>query len=403
SFSRRQMATRETISSSSTRRIFVIVQSPVQSCIAFWIILSLSSALYGPPCLFRDRDLEPDPALVYPGLPDGQAGYFQDLADDKKAEPGIFAVSLFEDQFLLIRRDTRPVIAVAYKETPLWQNLGIDRDVPDRFTVPETVIDQVVKDPAEKGIGIDLGIGYGHLHRYRVPPDGRYRAPDALAEALPLGSLHPHALVVPGEEDLVLYRIDQVVDLQDEFLCLALSCHLSQHIDEAEKAGDIVQDIVAGQAVHQVEFLVCGRECGLEPFLIGNIDDDPAYPRIFVLPDDRRSVHDDRNLVALLRCEGKLEGRHVLTRENPREGFPDASPVGNVHEGKGIQPFRKVLVIIPGDVQRAQVEIGEPEVPVGLEDKLRDELGQLPEPQLALPERQLKAFLFCDIDDDPPD
>ena len=112
------------------------------------------------PCLFRNRDLEEDPASEYPVLPDSEAGYSEYLLDNEEAEPGIFTISLFKDQLFFFRRNPDTIITVPDNEIPLRYDLSFHREVPDRSTVPETVIDQVVEDPAKERICIDFNIGF---------------------------------------------------------------------------------------------------------------------------------------------------------------------------------------------------------------------------------------------------
>ena len=69
--------------------------------------------------------------------------------------------------------------------------------------------------------------------------------------------------------------------------------------------------------------------------------------------------------------------------------------VCNIDKGKDVESLREVLIRIPGDVQRTQVEIGETEVTVRTQNNLRGKFGHTRN-RTSLSRRASSRF-FCSV------
>src|SRR5512137_550549 len=105
---------------------------------------------------FRHQDLEPGPLAVYSRLLDGKPRDGEDLAGEEKPEAGVLAKPFLEDPLFVLLVHSDPVVLVYKGKVIEAVPGGGKRDVPDPFPMAEGVIDEVLKDFLEEGIGIDL-------------------------------------------------------------------------------------------------------------------------------------------------------------------------------------------------------------------------------------------------------
>ena len=88
-------------------------------------------------------------------------------------------------------------------------------------------------------------------------------------------------LVLLGKVDLPLDHPDEFLDVSEEFGPFPGRRRGICHVDASEQAGDGVEDIVAGDVVHQVQFLVGKLDRFLCPPPFGNVPEHAVHSLLF--------------------------------------------------------------------------------------------------------------------------
>ena len=101
-------------------------------------------------------ELKPGSLARYPGLNDTNPGHSKYLPGDCEAQPGIFPVPAFEDQFLFIISDTNTIILEYYPQFPVFPFLAVYLDQGGWSAVPQRIFQQVVDHFFGEWIGIDV-------------------------------------------------------------------------------------------------------------------------------------------------------------------------------------------------------------------------------------------------------
>ena len=159
-----------------------------------------------------------------------------------------------------------------------------DPDPRDASPVAEGVLQEVAEDLLQHRIGEDLDRLRLHLEP-DLPPGylgggGGRRPPDRLADPLPLRRLDPHLLVVPGEGELPFDRLRHLPDPVDVPLGGRVPGDpLPQEVDVPGEGGDLVLDVVAGDAAEELQLPVRLLEGLMVPPDLGDILGDPRHPQ----------------------------------------------------------------------------------------------------------------------------
>ena len=266
------------------------------------------------PCTFAKR-----PLFRY-----GEVRNGKDLPGQEEAKAGVLEIFPPEYLLLCVIRNPGPVVFDdQIRAIPVI--LHPDQHLRNMFAVPQGIFYQVVEDFLEEGVCINL---------IRFEIDGY---PD-------LGGMHPDILVIAGEDDLVPDRIS----------CLLLLCYegeepgigkiLAGDLEVPDERRQLVEDIVPGDIIEQVKFLVRPGQRFLCELVLGDInnraydgvlvavsrgDQDP--PEIPVSPQQPDLDIPDTTLVADLGVEEGLDERRVLDHVHQQhlrvanlgqEGFP---------------------------------------------------------------------------------
>ena len=166
-----------------------------------------------------------------------------------------------------------------------------DRDCRHPLPVPDCVVEQVEKNLFEHRVGKYLktpaGAGNGQVLRFS--------GFDNIPDPVPSRSLDPKFLVGPRKLDLPLDHADGFLDLGEETRDDRIGLRVLGKLGIPQHDGELVCNIVAGDAVEEVQFLV-GPVEGLFSLLPGshipesdNIRRLPWY-RIFVPIDSIQMI-----------------------------------------------------------------------------------------------------------------
>ena len=122
----------------------------------------------------------------------------------------------------------------------------------------------------------------------------------------------------------------------------------------------------------------------LRLLLLGHIDDYSPYSGQFGSMDDGRSINEDGKSNAILPCGGIFDPADLLSADNSFEMIHYPFPILGDDHLKDVQPFLIVLLGITEGIECDAVDENEISLVIQFEDRLRQQICQFPEPQLAL-------------------
>ena len=204
---------------------------------------------------------------------DGKAGDGEDIPREEEAKAGMAAIAFPENLFFLIERDPDPVVRDGDDKRAVAPGTP-DRDLRDFFPVALGILKEVGKDFTYHRVGKDLCIAAGAGHR-----DARqFGGGNEVGDPVPGRRLNPELLVGPHEPELVLHGPDRSLDFCQEILDNGVGSFGEGEPEVTLHHGQLVRDIVPGDAGEEMEFFRGLPDRILHAFLLRDVAGNPEHP-----------------------------------------------------------------------------------------------------------------------------